>query len=132
MKKVHTENAPKAIGPYSQAQVFHDRLVFVSGQIGIDPKTGEMAGTDVVSQAEQICKNIGEILKAAGTSLDNVLKATCFLKDIKDFKAFNEVYAKYFVNTPARSCIEVSALPRPGAVCEIEVYAEIPGGCKHE
>lgn len=122
METIHTDTAPAAIGPYSQAKVTGN-LVFTSGQIGIDPAAGKIVAEDVVGQSEQVCKNIGEILKAAGIGFENVVKTDCFLADINDFAAFNEVYAKYFTGKPARSCVEVANLPA-GALVEVEVIAE--------
>ena len=122
MKTIHTDSAPAALGPYSQAKAAAG-LVFLSGQIGIDPKTGTLAGDTVEIQAEQIGKNIGAILEAAGLTFDDVLKTTCFLADIRDFAVFNAVYAKYFTSKPARSCVAVKDLPA-GALCEVEVIAE--------
>lgn len=122
METIHTDTAPAAIGPYSQAKVTGN-LAFTSGQIGIDPAAGKIVAEDVVGQSEQVCKNIGEILKAAGIGFENVVKTDCFLADINDFAAFNEVYAKYFTGKPARSCVEVANLPA-GALVEVEVIAE--------
>lgn len=122
METIHTDTAPAAIGPYSQAKVAGN-LVFTSGQIGIDPAAGKIVAEDVVGQSEQVCKNIGEILKAAGIGFENVVKTDCFLADINDFAAFNEVYARYFTGKPARSCVEVANLPA-GALVEVEVIAE--------
>ncbi len=122
MKTIHTDHAPAALGPYSQAKEAAG-LLFLSGQIGIDPATGKLAGDTVEIQAEQIGKNIGAILEGAGLSYDDVLKTTCFLADIKDFAAFNAVYAKYFTSKPARSCVAVKDLPA-GALCEVEAIAE--------
>lgn len=122
MDTIHTDTAPAAIGPYSQAKVTGN-LIFTSGQIGIDPAAGKITAEDVVGQTEQVCKNIGEILKAAGVDFDHVVKTDCFLADIHDFAAFNEVYAKYFTGKPARSCVEVANLPA-GALVEVEVIAE--------
>lgn len=122
MKILHTENAPKAIGPYSQATISHG-FVFTSGQIGLIPETGIL--TDgFEAQAEQAIKNVGSILKEAGLDYGSAVKTTCYLKNIKDFAVFNEIYALYFTGKPARSCIEVSDLPK-GALIEIEVVAEI-------
>ena len=123
MKITETNNAPAAIGPYSQA-VITGNLVYTSGQIPIDPGTGKIEATDIFGQAEQAIHNIREILAASGSSFVNVIKTTCFLKDMGDFAAFNEVYAKYFTGKPARSCVEVSALPK-NALVEIEVIAKI-------
>ncbi len=123
LKKVHSTNAPKAIGPYSQA-IICGNIVFTSGQIPLDPQTGSMVGTDVSAQTEQVMKNLAAVLAEAGTSFDNVIKTTCFLADIADFAAFNEVYAKYITSAPARSCVAVKDLPK-GALVEVEVIAEI-------
>lgn len=121
MTIIDTKNAPGAIGPYSQGFVVGD-LVFTSGQLPVDPATGTMP-EDIAAQAEWSCKNVGAILEAAGSSLDKVVKTTCFLANISDFAAFNEVYAKYFTSKPARSCVAVKDLPK-GALCEIEAIAE--------
>lgn len=121
LKKISTEKAPAAIGPYSQAVVAGD-LLFASGQIPINPETGNVEAVGIEAQAEQSMKNVGEILKAAGVSYDNVVKTTCFLAEIADFAAFNEVYAKYFTEKPARSCVAVKDLPK-GVLCEVEVIA---------
>ena len=123
MKVVATNNAPAAIGPYSQAMILND-LLFTSGQIPINPATGEIEGTDIQAQAEQVMKNLGAVLEAAGTSFENVAKTTCFLADMADFAAFNEVYAKYFVNKPARSCVAVKTLPK-NVLCEVELIASV-------
>ena len=121
MKVIHTEQAPAALGPYSQAIEAGDFL-YLSGQIGIDPATGKLAGETAAEQAERIAENIEAILEAAGLSMKNVIKTTCFLADIGDFAAFNEVYAKHFISKPARSCVAVKDLPA-GALCEIEAIA---------
>lgn len=121
LKKISTQKAPAAIGPYSQAVVAGDFL-FASGQIPINPETGNVEAVGITDQAEQSMKNVGEILKAAGVSYDNVVKTTCFLAEIADFAAFNEVYAKYFTEKPARSCVAVKDLPK-GVLCEVEVIA---------
>ena len=121
MKVVSTSNAPAAIGPYSQA-IDLGNMVFVSGQIPVDPATGAVA-EGIAAQADQSCRNVGAILEAAGVSFDKVVKTTCFLADIADFAAFNEVYAKYFTSKPARSCVAVKDLPK-GVLCEIEAIAE--------
>ena len=123
MKTVYTEKAPAAIGPYSQAMI-HGDLVYTSGQIPCDPVTGDVVGDEVAAQAEQVMKNLDVVLKEAGSSLSNVVKTTCFLADMKDFTVFNEVYAEYFVNKPARSCVAVKDLPK-GVLCEVEAIAEI-------
>ena len=121
MKVVSTSNAPAAIGPYSQA-IDLGNMVFVSGQIPVDPATGAVA-EGIAAQADQSCRNVGAILEAAGVGFDKVVKTTCFLADIADFAAFNEVYAKYFTSKPARSCVAVKDLPK-GVLCEIEAVAE--------
>ncbi|MGN0819432.1 MAG: RidA family protein [Christensenellaceae bacterium] len=123
IKKVSTDKAPQAIGPYSQAVICGDTL-YTSGQIAIDPSCGAITGKNIIEQAEQVMKNLGEVLKEAGTSFDNVIKTTCFLSDMADFADFNDVYGKYFTSKPARSCVGVSALPK-GALCEVEVIALI-------
>lgn len=121
MRKISTDKAPAAIGPYSQA-VEVDRILYTSGQIAVDPAAGKIVATDIAGQAEQCCKNLGAILEAAGLTFDSVVKTTCFLAEIADFKTFNAVYEKYFVSKPARSCVAVKDLPA-GALCEIEVIA---------
>ena len=121
MNKIYTEKAPAAVGPYSQAMVVNG-LVYTSGQIALDPATGEMAGTTIEEQAEQVMKNLVAILDAAGTRPENAVKTLCFLTDMSDFAAFNAVYARYFTEKPARSCVAVSALPK-GAKCEVEAVA---------
>lgn len=123
MKVVYTDKAPAAIGPYSQAVILHDML-FTSGQIPVDPATGEVTGDTIEAQAEQVMKNLGAVLAEAGTGFENAVKTTCFLADMGDFAAFNEVYAKYFVNKPARSCVAVKTLPK-NVLCEVEVIAAI-------
>ena len=120
MKVVYTDKAPAAIGPYSQAIIMNG-ILFTSGQIPVDPATGNIP-EGIAAQAEQSCKNVGEILKAAGSGYDKVVKTTCFLAEIADFAAFNEVYAKYFVSKPARSCVAVKDLPK-GVLCEVEAIA---------
>ncbi len=122
-KTVHTDKAPAAIGPYSQAVVFGNTL-YTSGQIPINPATGEIEAKTISEQTEQACKNLAEILSAAGSGFDKVVKTTCFLADIADFSAFNKVYEKYFISKPARSCVAVKDLPK-NALVEIEVIAEI-------
>ena len=121
MRKISTDKAPAPIGPYSQAMIAGDFL-YASGQIPINPATGNVEASDITGQAEQSMKNVGEILKAAGATYDNVVKTTCFLAEIADFAAFNEVYAKYFTQNPARSCVAVKDLPK-GVLCEVEVVA---------
>ena len=123
LKKVATNKAPAAIGPYSQA-VICGGLVYTSGQIAIVPESGNIEANDIVGQSEQVMKNLGEVLKAAGTSYEKAIKTTCFLADIKDFAQFNEVYGRYFTSKPARSCVAVKDLPK-GALVEVEVIAEI-------
>lgn len=122
-KKIATQKAPAAIGPYSQAMVVGN-LVFTSGQIAINPASGNIEATDVVGQTEQVMKNLGEVLAAAGASFESAVKTTCFLADIADFAAFNEIYGKYFTEKPARSCVAAKALPK-GALVEVEVIAEV-------
>ena len=119
-KVIATTNAPGAIGPYSQAWMVGD-FVFASGQIPVDPATGAV-GEGIAVQAEQSCKNVKAIMEAAGVTMDNVVKTTCFLAEIADFAAFNEVYAKYFTSKPARSCVAVKDLPK-GVLCEVEAIA---------
>ena len=121
MDYIATTSAPSAIGPYSQAIVCGNTL-YASGQIPINPETGAIEAVDIKGQTEQACKNLGEVLKAAGMGFENVVKTTCFLSDIGNFAAFNEVYAKYFVSKPARSCVAVKDIPK-GALCEIEIIA---------
>lgn len=123
IEKISTPNAPGAIGPYSQG-IKTDGMVYTSGQIALDPATGAMVGANVAQQTEQIMKNLSAILQAAGTSLENVVKTTCFLADIADFAAFNEVYGKFIASAPARSCVAVKDLPK-GALAEVEVIAVI-------
>ncbi|MCI8565898.1 MAG: RidA family protein [Lachnospiraceae bacterium] len=121
MKKIATTKAPAAIGPYSQGMILGN-LVFSSGQIPVVPETGTIAGPTIVEQAEQSCKNVGEVLKAGGSSYEKVVKTTCFLADMADFPVFNGIYEKYFVSSPARSCVAVKELPK-GVLCEIEAIA---------
>lgn len=123
MKKVATEKAPAAIGPYSQAMIAGG-LVYTSGQIAIDPAIGDLIKGDVREQTEQVMKNLGAVLEAAGSSYAKAVKTTCFLANIADFAVFNEVYGKYFTEKPARSCVAVAALPK-GALVEVEVIAEV-------
>ena len=122
LKKISTDKAPAAIGPYSQG-IIVGGMLFASGQIPINPATGEIEGTDIVAQAEQVMKNIGALLAEAGRDYTRVAKTTCFLADMNDFAAFNEVYAKYFTEKPARSCVAVKTLPK-NVLCEVEVIAE--------
>ena len=121
LKFISTTNAPGAIGPYSQA-VCVNGIIYTSGQIPINPESGNVDGKDISAQTEQSCKNVKAILEAAGTSLDRVIKTTCFLSDMGDFAAFNEVYAKYFTGKPARSCVAVKTLPK-NVLVEIEAIA---------
>ncbi len=123
MKTISTPNAPSAIGPYSQAIVINN-LVYTSGQIPINPATGAVEATTIEAQTEQSCKNVGAILAEAGTDFNKVIKTTCFLADMADFAKFNEVYAKYFVNKPARSCVAVKTLPK-NVLVEIEAIAVV-------
>lgn len=121
-EKISTEKAPAAIGPYSQA-VVTGNLVFTSGQIPLNPETGEIVGDNITEQTHRVCKNLEAVLTAAGTSLTSAVKTVCFLSDIADFAAFNEVYSQYFTEKPARSCVAVKDLPK-GALVEVEVIAE--------
>ena len=123
LKKVATEKAPAAIGPYSQAIVCGE-MVFTSGQIPINPASGNVEATTIEAQTEQVMKNLGEVLKEAGSSFEKAVKTTCFLADIGDFAAFNAVYAKYFTTKPARSCVAVKDLPK-GVKVEVEVIATL-------
>ena len=123
LKKVSTEKAPAAIGPYSQA-IVNGNMLYTSGQIPIIPETGELVQGDITAQAEQVMKNLNAVLEAAGTTFANVIKTTCFLADMNDFAAFNEVYAKYFTDKPARSCVAVKTLPK-NVLCEVEVIAVV-------
>ena len=122
MKVLETTKAPGAIGPYSQGFEVNG-LVFTSGQIPLCPATGEVVGTTIEAQTEQVCKNLSAVLEAAGTNMENVVKTTCFLADMGDFTAFNQVYARFFTSCPARSCVAVKALPK-GVLCEIEAIAQ--------
>lgn len=121
LKKVATDKAPAAIGPYSQGIVV-DKMLYSSGQIALEPATGEVVGATIVEQTEQVMKNLGAILEAVGVDYSKVVKTTCFLADMGDFAAFNEVYAKYFTEKPARSCVAVKTLPK-NVLCEVEVIA---------
>ena len=122
-KKISTEKAPAAIGPYSQAVVCGN-LVFTSGQIPINPENGGIEAVGITAQTEQVMKNLGAVLEAAGSSYEKAVKTTCFLANISDFAAFNEIYARYFPACPARSCVAVKALPK-GSLVEVEAIAEI-------
>ena len=122
MKTVHTDKAPAAIGPYSQGMIVGN-LVYTSGQIPIDPVSGNIDGATIEEQTERVCQNLKEVLSAANAGMDTVVKTTCFLQDMADFAAFNGVYAKYFISKPARSCVAVKTLPK-NVLVEIEVIAE--------
>lgn len=121
MKTIHTDQAPATVGPYSQA-IEANGVLYCSGQIAINPAVGKIVATTIEEQAEQCCRNVEAVLKEAGTDMSHVVKTTCFLAEIADFKAFNEVYAKHFISKPARSCVAVKDLPA-GALCEVEVTA---------
>lgn len=123
MKRIHTDKAPAAIGPYSQA-VVHGDILFTSGQIPINPETGNVDAVGITEQTEQVMKNLDAVLNAAGSSFKKAIKTTCFISDMVDFAAFNEVYAKYFTEKPARSCVAVKTLPK-GVLVEVEVIAEV-------
>ncbi|MBP0964688.1 MAG: RidA family protein [Oscillospiraceae bacterium] len=123
MEKVYTKTAPDAIGPYSQA-VVSNGMVFTSGQIAINPASGNVEADTIEGQTEQIMKNLGEVLKASGASFDTAVKTTCFLADMGDFAKFNEIYGKYFTSKPARSCVAVKTLPK-NVLAEVEVIAEV-------
>ena len=123
MKVIATEKAPKALGPYSQGYV-HNGILYSAGQIAINPATDAIEATDIDGQTKQVCENLAALLEAAGTSFDKVLKTTCFLADMGDFAAFNEVYAKFFTSKPARSCVAVKTLPK-NVLCEVELIAAV-------
>ena len=123
LKKIATEKAPAAIGPYSQG-IISNNLLFASGQIAINPANGNIEAEGIVEQTEQVMKNIGALLEAAGTDFTRVVKTTCFLADMNDFATFNEIYAKYFTEKPARSCVAVKTLPK-NVLCEVEVIAAV-------
>lgn len=123
LKKVATDKAPAAIGPYSQGVVVNNML-FSSGQIPLDPASGEIVGSTITEQAQQVMKNLGAVLQEAGADYANVVKTTCFLADMGDFAAFNEVYGEYFTQKPARSCVAVKTLPK-NVLCEVEVIASL-------
>lgn len=123
MNKIYTDKAPAAVGPYSQA-IKVNGMVFTSGQIALDPVSGNIVGEDVVAQAHQVMKNLHQVLAAAGTKQENVIKTTCFLANMDDFAAFNEVYAQYFTEKPARSCVAAKTLPK-NVLCEVEVIAVV-------
>ena len=122
MKKIETKMAPAAIGPYSQA-IEVANLIFTSGQIPLNPETGVLEGTEIKEQTHRVCKNLKAVLEASGASLEKAVKTTCFLSNMDDFAKFNEVYAEYFTEKPARSCVAVKELPK-GALVEVEVIAE--------
>lgn len=122
-KAIHTNNAPEAIGPYSQA-IVSGGLVFTSGQIAINPKTGNVEAKTIEEQTRQVCENLAEVLKAAGSSLEKVVKTVCFLRNMDDFAAFNAVYGEYFTEKPARSCVAVKELPK-NVLVEVDTVAEI-------
>ncbi|MBE6990515.1 MAG: RidA family protein [Ruminococcaceae bacterium] len=122
MIRINTDQAPAAIGPYAQGYI-SGSMVYTSGQIPADPATGDIVGDDIVTQAHRACQNVGTVLRAGGTDYEHVVKTTCFLADMGDFAAFNQVYAAYFTGAPARSCVAVKTLPR-GVLCEIEAVAE--------
>ena len=122
-QKIHTDKAPEAIGPYSQA-VVSGNMLYTSGQIAINPASGEVEASDVEGQTLQVMKNLGAVLEAAGSSFDKAVKTTCFLADIADFAAFNKIYGEYFTSNPARSCVAVRVLPK-GVLVEVEVIAEV-------
>ena len=123
MEVVHTNNAPQAIGPYSQA-IISGNHVFTSGQIAINPQSGNVEAQNISEQTEQVCKNLAAVLEAVGSSLENVIKTTCFLADMADFAAFNEIYGKYFTGKPARSCVAAKTLPK-NVLVEVEAIAEL-------
>lgn len=123
LQKISTDKAPAAIGPYSQG-IIANGMLFASGQIPINPATGDIEGEDIAAQAELVMKNVGALLAAAGTDYANVVKTTCFLADMGDFAAFNQVYARYFTEKPARSCVAVKTLPK-NVLCEVEVIAAL-------
>ena len=123
MEKIYTDKAPQAIGPYSQGMIYGG-VLYTSGQIAINPSSGEVEETTIEGQTHQVCKNLGALLEQAGTSFDKVVKTTCFLSDMSDFAKFNEIYAQYFTSKPARSCVAAKALPK-GVMVEVELIAEV-------
>jgi len=123
LKQIHTDRAPAAIGPYSQGYISNG-LFFTSGQIALDPQSGAVVGSDVAAQTEQVMKNLSALLEAAGSDFSRVVKTTCFLADMGDFAAFNEVYGRYFTGKPARSCVAVKTLPK-NVLAEVELIAEV-------
>ena len=123
MEKIYTDKAPQAIGPYSQGMIYGG-VLYTSGQIAINPSSGEVEETTIEGQTHQVCKNLGALLEQAGTGFDKVIKTTCFLSDMSDFAKFNEIYAQYFTSKPARSCVAAKQLPKDVLV-EVEVIAEL-------
>lgn len=123
MEKIYTDKAPQAIGPYSQGMIYGG-VLYTSGQIAINPASGEVEETTIEGQTHQVCKNLGALLEQAGTGFDKVIKTTCFLSDMSDFAKFNEIYAQYFTSKPARSCVAAKALPK-GVMVEVELIAEV-------
>lgn len=123
MEKIFTKNAPEAIGPYSQA-IKVNGMVYTSGQIPINPSDGSIVGDEIIAQTQQVMKNLGEVLRASGTTYENAVKTTCFLADMADFAQFNEVYAKFFTGKPARSCVAVKTLPK-NVLVEVEIVAVV-------
>ncbi|MBE6961160.1 MAG: RidA family protein [Ruminococcaceae bacterium] len=123
MKRIYTDKAPAAIGPYSQGYISNG-FFFTSGQVPLDPATGTVVGEDIAAQTEQVMQNLGALLEAAGTNFTNVVKTTCFLADMGDFAAFNEIYGRYFTEKPARSCVAVKTLPK-NVLVEVELIAEV-------
>ncbi len=123
MEKIYTDKAPQAIGPYSQGMIYGG-VLYTSGQIAINPASGEVEETTIEGQTHQVCKNLGALLEQAGTGFDKVIKTTCFLSDMNDFARFNEIYAQYFTSKPARSCVAAKALPK-GVLVEVELIAEV-------
>jgi len=123
MKRIYTDKAPAAIGPYSQGYISNG-FFFTSGQVPLDPATGTVVGEDITAQTEQVMQNLGALLEAAGTGFANVVKTTCFLADMGDFAAFNEIYGRYFTEKPARSCVAVKTLPK-NVLVEVELIAEV-------
>ncbi len=123
IETLHTDNAPAAIGPYSQAKIVNG-ILYASGQIAINPASGEVEADTIEGQTEQVCKNIGALLAAAGSDFTKVIKTTCFLKNMSDFATFNEIYGSYFTSKPARSCVAAAALPKDVLV-EVEIIAEV-------
>lgn len=124
MKTIATDKAPAAIGPYSQA-VVQNGMLYTSGQIPLDPLTGEVSGENMMEQTQRVMLNLAAVLEGAGTTFDRVVKTTCYLQNMEDFGVFNEIYAKYFISRPARACVEVAALPK-GVLVEVELIAALP------